>query len=93
MYKLDLALNNLQWLICHKIKPYQVKHYTAWQHTNYHYTINHNKDLPPLEMCQSCNIHNVRKYGKTFDLPYRNLILQTIYFYKSYLPNPSAWAG
>ena len=21
MYKLDLALNNLQWLICHKTKP------------------------------------------------------------------------
>ena len=21
MYKLDLVLNNLQWLICHKIKP------------------------------------------------------------------------
>ena len=23
MYKLDLALNNLQWLICHKIKSNQ----------------------------------------------------------------------
>ena len=23
MYKLDLALNNLQWLICHKTKPNQ----------------------------------------------------------------------
>ena len=23
MYKPDLALNNLQWLICHKIKPNQ----------------------------------------------------------------------
>ena len=23
MYKKDLALNNLQWLICHKIKPNQ----------------------------------------------------------------------
>ena len=22
MYKQDLALNNLQWLICHKTKPY-----------------------------------------------------------------------
>ena len=21
MYKLDLALNNLQWLVCHKAKP------------------------------------------------------------------------
>ena len=21
MYKLDLALNNLQWLVCHKTKP------------------------------------------------------------------------
>ena len=25
MYKEDLALNNLQWLICHKIKPNQTK--------------------------------------------------------------------
>ena len=23
MYKLDLALNNLQWLICHETKPNQ----------------------------------------------------------------------
>ena len=25
MYKEDLALNNLQWLICHKTKPNQLK--------------------------------------------------------------------
>ena len=25
MYKEDLALNNLQWLICHKTKPNQTK--------------------------------------------------------------------
>ena len=25
MYKNDLALNNLQWLICHKTKPEQTK--------------------------------------------------------------------
>ena len=25
MYKQDLALNNLQWLICHKTKPNQIK--------------------------------------------------------------------
>ena len=25
MYKKDLALNDLQWLICHKIKPKQPK--------------------------------------------------------------------
>ena len=25
MYKVDLALNNLQWLICHKIQPNQAK--------------------------------------------------------------------
>ena len=25
MYKEDLALNNLQWLICHKTKPKQTK--------------------------------------------------------------------
>ena len=25
MYKLDLALNNLQWLICHKTRPNQTK--------------------------------------------------------------------
>ena len=25
MYKEDLALNNLQWLICHKTKPNQIK--------------------------------------------------------------------
>ena len=24
MYKQDLALNNLQWLICHKTKPNQI---------------------------------------------------------------------
>ena len=24
MYKKDLALNNLQWLICHRIKPNQL---------------------------------------------------------------------
>ena len=24
MYELDLALNNLQWLICHKTKPNQI---------------------------------------------------------------------
>ena len=26
MYKKDLALNNLQWLICHKTQPNQTKH-------------------------------------------------------------------
>ena len=26
MCKKDLALNNLQWLICHKTKPNQTKH-------------------------------------------------------------------
>ena len=25
MYKEDLALNNLQWLICHKTQPNQIK--------------------------------------------------------------------
>ena len=25
MYKMDLALNNLQWLISHKTKPNQIK--------------------------------------------------------------------
>ena len=24
IYKVDLALNNLQWLICHKIKPHHI---------------------------------------------------------------------
>ena len=28
MYKEDLALNNLQWLICHKIKPNQTMNYS-----------------------------------------------------------------
>ena len=27
MYEKDLALNNLQWLICHKTKPNQTKSY------------------------------------------------------------------
>ena len=27
MYKEDLALNKLQWLICYKIKPNQTKHF------------------------------------------------------------------
>ena len=26
MYKEDLALNNLQWLICHKTQPNQIKY-------------------------------------------------------------------
>ena len=30
MYKPDLALNNLQWLICHKIKPHQSVIYLQW---------------------------------------------------------------
>ena len=25
MYKMDLALNNLQWLMCHKTKPNETK--------------------------------------------------------------------
>ena len=25
MYKEDMALNNLQWLVCHKTKPNQTK--------------------------------------------------------------------
>ena len=29
MYKPDLALNNLQWLLCHKIKPNQSSNLTA----------------------------------------------------------------
>ena len=29
MYKEDQALNNLQWLICHKIKPTQPSTFTA----------------------------------------------------------------
>ena len=29
MYKEDLAFNNLQWLICHKIKPNQLSHLTV----------------------------------------------------------------
>ena len=31
MYKADLALNNLQWLICHKNKPNQVSSRKACQ--------------------------------------------------------------
>ena len=27
MYKKDLALNDLQWSICHKTKPNQTHHY------------------------------------------------------------------
>ena len=30
MYKIDLALNNLQWLMCHKTKPNQ----TTSKHIN-----------------------------------------------------------
>ena len=29
MYKKDLALNNLRWLICHKTKLNQTKSYTS----------------------------------------------------------------
>ena len=29
MYILDLALNNLQWLICHKTKPNQTKNFAS----------------------------------------------------------------
>ena len=28
MYKKDLALNNLQWLICHKTKPNQISYFS-----------------------------------------------------------------
>ena len=30
MYKKDLALNSLQWLICHKTKPNQISHHIAY---------------------------------------------------------------
>ena len=33
MLKQDLALNNLEWLICHKTKPNQTDYYTFDQHT------------------------------------------------------------
>ena len=29
MYKLDLALNNQQWIICHKTKPNQIPNFYA----------------------------------------------------------------
>ena len=29
LYKMDLALNNLQWLMCHKTKPNQTKYWSA----------------------------------------------------------------
>ena len=39
MYKKDLALNNLQWLICHKIRPNQ--NYIQYFHkSSVHYTQN-----------------------------------------------------
>ena len=42
--KMDLALNNLQWLICHKAKLNQT------------ITSNHNEYLPQLEFLRSHNI-------------------------------------
>ena len=36
MYKKDLALNSLQWLICHKIKSNQTKPYTCEQTNDYY---------------------------------------------------------
>ena len=32
MYKEDLALNNLQWLICHKTKPNQILIYLIYMY-------------------------------------------------------------
>ena len=32
MYKENLALNNLQWLMCHKIKPNHLQFSNAIQH-------------------------------------------------------------
>ena len=51
MYKEDLALNNLQWLICHKTKPNQTKpvKYILWncfkQTLPKYYQTNDQKDL------------------------------------------------
>ena len=36
MYKEDLALNNLQWLICHKIQPNQSKPHAEKIHLKLH---------------------------------------------------------
>ena len=35
MYKSDLALNNLQWLICHKIQPKPNPIYLIYMHKPY----------------------------------------------------------
>ena len=44
MYKKDLALNNLRWLICHQTKPYNYLYYigileTIQKSANYLYNI------------------------------------------------------
>ena len=33
--KIDLALNNLQWLKCHKIKPNQENKWLLWYRNNF----------------------------------------------------------
>ena len=35
MYKEDLALNNLQWLICHKTKPNQIREETFCKNSDF----------------------------------------------------------
>ena len=67
MYKEDLALNNLQWLICHKTQPNQM-----CQRTKYHDTSNHRRYPPEHELlwlCDICttNLYIQLKYCKTFD--------------------------
>ena len=45
MYKQDLALNNLQWLICHKTKPKKHKEFMSL-HFDFLYILFNNENLP-----------------------------------------------
>ena len=53
MYKMDLRLNNLQWLICHKTKPNQTK---PKQYLQVKIVLVF-KDILPLEVCKIIDIN------------------------------------
>ena len=67
MYKLDWALNNLQWLICHKTKPNQT--FTGLDHSLMIFQILLVLTLK-LQAAGSCaaTLENVAPFGHNFSL-------------------------
>ena len=67
MYKEDLALNNLQWLICHKTKPNLItlSHIQQESRRKKHWVKAHSPysaDLVPNDIHQYGSLQNARKY-------------------------------